>query len=50
MPEFFNITDIDVVIQCDHCGNRVTFIIHAEYTDFRDTADGYHYTEKAYAT
>lgn len=50
MPEFFNITDINVVMQCDHCGNRATFVIRAEYTDFRDAADGYHYTEKAYTT
>ena len=47
MPEFFDITDINVVMQCDHCGNRATFIIRAEYTDFRDASDGYHYTEKA---
>ncbi len=36
-------------MQCDHCGNRATFIIRAEYTDFVDVAD-YPYTEKAFIT
>ncbi len=50
MPEFFNVTDINVVMQCDHCGNRASFIIRADYTDLRDAADGYHYTEKTLTT
>ena len=49
MSYFFNVSDINVVMQCDHCGKRATFIIRAEYTDFRDAADD-PYTEKAFVT
>ena len=50
MSEFFNVTDVNVVMQCDHCGSRATFIIRAEYTDFRDADDNDRYTEKAFTT
>ncbi len=36
MSEFFDASDINVVMSCDHCGSRATFIIRAEYTDFAD--------------
>lgn len=49
MPKFFNQLDINVVMQCDHCGDRATFIIRAEYTDFRDVAEE-PYTEKGFIT
>lgn len=26
------LADLDVVMQCDHCGNRTTFALRAEYT------------------
>lgn len=50
MPEFFNQSDFNVVMLCDHCGNRTTSIIRAEYTDFAPADDDPRTTERAFTT